>query len=98
MTKEELQSLFTAIFGTERQRAGEKLPEVIVTLRRPDEIETLMHEIAALRRSNADLQRLVDERSDAIGENQRLRSLLRICRQRLKAAGLDVVFLNSFSR
>ena len=90
MTAEELALILA---GSRSERSSLNVGELVVTLRRPDEIEELAREIASLKAENATLKAKLSDRDkthlELIGAYERIKRARKI----LKKNGLEYSFL-----
>ena len=82
-----------ALQGTREQRAALDAIELIVTLRKPDEVEELLRQNAALRAENASMKAEIAEHASLSAELLGLYSRLKRAKKILKENGLPFHFL-----
>lgn len=82
-----------ALQGTRTERADLDAIELIVTLRKPDEVEELVRQNAALRAENLALMAKLKEHKSSASELIGLYSRLKKAKKILKDNGLSTQFL-----
>ncbi len=89
-----LDEFILALQGTREERAEMDAIELIVTLRKPDEVEELIRQNAALRAENQALTALLKEHNSSASELIGLYSRLKKAKKILKDNGLPTHFLD----
>lgn len=89
-----LNDLILALQGTREQRSDLDAIELIVTLRKPDEVEELVRQNASLKAENEALKTELKHRKNDSAELIGLYSRIKRARKLLKENGLPSSFLD----
>lgn len=89
-----IDDLILALQGSREERAALDAIELIVTLRKPDEVEELVRQNAALRAENIALMAKLKEHKSSAAELIGLYSRLKKAKKILKDNGLPSQFLD----